>query len=177
MRLNKSGFTIVELLIVIVVIAILAAISIVAYNGIQARAKLTLQTAEINRIGKAIQLWSAEKGTSFASSDAGVGRTGVGEFQRKNDSVYPSSQSIEDVLRAAGYFMQPINPDAFSGTYVLLSPCTTPSDPRWVVYARVTPAPPKPVSQQVAETGCTHPYLTTFTDPSGSYQRNFVRAY
>ncbi|MBC7512702.1 prepilin-type N-terminal cleavage/methylation domain-containing protein [Candidatus Saccharibacteria bacterium] len=34
-----KGFTIVELLIAIVVIAILAAISIVAYNGVQQRAK------------------------------------------------------------------------------------------------------------------------------------------
>ena len=38
MRKNV-GFTIVELLIVIVVIGILAAITIVAYNGIQDRAK------------------------------------------------------------------------------------------------------------------------------------------
>ncbi|MFZ1242596.1 MAG: prepilin-type N-terminal cleavage/methylation domain-containing protein [Candidatus Saccharimonas sp.] len=39
---NKRGFTIVELLIVIVVIAILAAISIVNYNGIQQRVKNTI---------------------------------------------------------------------------------------------------------------------------------------
>jgi prepilin-type N-terminal cleavage/methylation domain-containing protein len=38
MTKSKSGFTIVELLIVIVVIAILAAISVVAYTGIQQRA-------------------------------------------------------------------------------------------------------------------------------------------
>ena len=38
LRKNQKGFTIVELLIVVVVIAILAAISIVAYTGITARA-------------------------------------------------------------------------------------------------------------------------------------------
>ncbi|MFA5172749.1 MAG: prepilin-type N-terminal cleavage/methylation domain-containing protein, partial [Sulfuriferula sp.] len=36
---KESGFTIVELLIVIVVIGILAAITIVAYSGITSRAK------------------------------------------------------------------------------------------------------------------------------------------
>lgn len=39
---RREGFTIVELLIVIVVIAILAAISIVSYTGIQQRANNTV---------------------------------------------------------------------------------------------------------------------------------------
>jgi prepilin-type N-terminal cleavage/methylation domain-containing protein len=44
-----SGFTIVELLIVIVVIGILAAITITAYNGVQSKARntSTIQTARI----------------------------------------------------------------------------------------------------------------------------------
>lgn len=51
-----SGFTIVELLIVIVVIAILATISVVAYNGIQSRANDSRVTADLTSLKKAIQL-------------------------------------------------------------------------------------------------------------------------
>jgi len=48
---NKlRGFTIVELLIVIVVIAILASISIVSYNGIQNRAKASAATATAKNV-------------------------------------------------------------------------------------------------------------------------------
>lgn len=49
-RNKQGGFTIVELLIVIVVIAILAAITIVAYNGIQNRAKTTAGQELANQI-------------------------------------------------------------------------------------------------------------------------------
>ncbi len=63
MSKSARGFTIVELLIVIVVIAILAAISIVAYNGIQSRAKVNQQTAAIAQYVKAIQVYIADKGS------------------------------------------------------------------------------------------------------------------
>lgn len=49
---RQRGFTIVELLIVIVVIAILAAITIVAYNGIQNRGKTAAGQAQANAFVK-----------------------------------------------------------------------------------------------------------------------------
>ena len=55
-KIMKKGFTIVELLIVIVVIAILAAISIVAYNGIQNRSKVTKANSDLVTLRKAIEV-------------------------------------------------------------------------------------------------------------------------
>jgi prepilin-type N-terminal cleavage/methylation domain-containing protein len=51
---KQSAFTIVELLIVIVVIGILAAITIVAYNGIQTRARNGQVIAGVNVYYKAV---------------------------------------------------------------------------------------------------------------------------
>ena len=53
---KAAGFTIVELLIVIVVIGILAAITIVAYSGIQEKAKVTEANSDLSQLSKAIQI-------------------------------------------------------------------------------------------------------------------------
>ena len=55
--IRTSGFTIVELLIVIVVIGILAAITIVAFNGIQNRASDTSVQSDLTNVGKKIQAY------------------------------------------------------------------------------------------------------------------------
>lgn len=59
---TPKGFTIVELLIVIVVIGILAAISIVSYNGIQARGRDAQRLSDMNTIVKALEIYKAEHG-------------------------------------------------------------------------------------------------------------------
>jgi prepilin-type N-terminal cleavage/methylation domain-containing protein len=59
---QQIGFTIVELLIVIVVVAILAAITIVAYNGIQSRARDAERSQDIISIQKVVELYYTDKG-------------------------------------------------------------------------------------------------------------------
>lgn len=58
-----KGFTIVELLIVIVVIAILAAISIVAYNGIQTRAENNKTISAVSQYTKSLRLFKEDSGS------------------------------------------------------------------------------------------------------------------
>lgn len=59
---KTTGFTIVELLIVIVVIAILAAITIIAYNGIQTRAENTKTTNAVEAYVKALSMYATDNG-------------------------------------------------------------------------------------------------------------------
>jgi prepilin-type N-terminal cleavage/methylation domain-containing protein len=73
---KERGFTIVELLIVIVVIAILAAITIVAYNGIQNRAKTTSAQSAAQTAAKKAEAYNADAtGYPLLSTDL-TGATG-----------------------------------------------------------------------------------------------------
>jgi len=65
---NKHhGFTIVELLIVIVIIATLAAITIVAYNGIQQRARVSRTNAALTQAKKKLELYKVDN-SSYPTS-------------------------------------------------------------------------------------------------------------
>lgn len=56
---NQKGFTIVELLIVIVVIGILAAITIVAFNGVQNRGKTSSAQSAATSLDKKAEAYNA----------------------------------------------------------------------------------------------------------------------
>lgn len=66
---KQTGFTIVELLIVIVVIGILAAITVVAYNGIQSRATNTARVAAARQALGVVQAYKAVNGDYPALPD------------------------------------------------------------------------------------------------------------
>jgi len=94
---KNRGFTIVELLIVIVVIAILAAISIVSYNGIQQRARDTSRKNDVAAIAKALHLYNIDNG-NYATSGCGNGG-GSGWF----DYTYGTNTPTVDCLINGGY--------------------------------------------------------------------------
>lgn len=68
----RRGFTIVELLIVIVVIAVLAAITIVAYNGIQAKARDSGRMTKLGQLTRGLELYYANNGR-YPTIDHGLG--------------------------------------------------------------------------------------------------------
>lgn len=69
--MKRQGFTVVELLIVIVVVGILAAITIVAYSGIQRRAGENSVQADLRNIGQSIEVYATlNDGIYPAGADA-----------------------------------------------------------------------------------------------------------
>lgn len=67
-RQKQTGFTIVELLIVVVVIAILAAITIVAYNGITNRAKQSAVASLATQVQKKLSIYAAVNNDQYPAT-------------------------------------------------------------------------------------------------------------
>lgn len=77
---RRAGFTIVELLIVIIVIAILATITIVAFSGIQRQARDTKRKQDVAQIAKQLQVHSFTNGPIFTGSGCGSAGNGAGWY-------------------------------------------------------------------------------------------------
>jgi len=74
---KQKGFTIVELLIVIVVIGILAAITIVAYNGIQARARVSSVSTALSQAAQKLAVYQVDNPDLYPADKTALGALGV----------------------------------------------------------------------------------------------------
>lgn len=82
LKQRQSGFTIVELLIVIVIIGILATLVIVTFSGVQQKARDTERKTDINAVQKQIEAFYANKGYYPTVTDL-------------NDATFRSSNDIK----------------------------------------------------------------------------------
>jgi prepilin-type N-terminal cleavage/methylation domain-containing protein len=93
-RQKDSGFTIVELLVVIVVIGILAAITIVSYTGITARAKTAQAQANANSV---VQLVNAYTSDSTANNGGnGTYPANVAAWASYTTTTVPSGVTVSN---------------------------------------------------------------------------------
>ncbi len=83
---RRRGFTIVELLIVIVVIAILAAITVVAYGGIQNSTRNSRVMSEIRQVAQLVEAYNIQNG-SYPST-GGISRV-------YTDTNCPASSDVD----------------------------------------------------------------------------------
>jgi|GEM_PF-2490319 len=86
---KKNGFTIVELLIVIVIIAILAALTVIAFNGVNARADKAAMISDLNNVHKLVDNYYAVNGTMPTTTSQL--NNGVGFTATKDSSVQITS--------------------------------------------------------------------------------------
>ena len=96
LRTKRSGFTIVELLIVIVVIAILAAISVVAYRSIQVRVHNSLRLAEAQEWVKLFEIYNKLAGDYLVEDRFCLGR----DFPKYGGRTVGSCWDANGVVRA-----------------------------------------------------------------------------
>ncbi len=113
---RTNGFTVIELLVVIVVIGILATITIVSFNGVQQRARLVVAQVDLANLSKQLELYKIDKGsypivvtnTSYSMDDmatvlkdAKLYSDTRGSSQRKKSFIYCVDSSYANYIIAA----------------------------------------------------------------------------
>ena len=172
MRKTMSGFTLVELLIVIVVIGILASITIVSYNGAQKRARDSKRIDDVAQIGRGLQLWAGSD-KSLTTFSGGTGGQGYGWFENNYGGA---NIAIKQVLLNTKLATSGIHDPRFvnmSQDYVIAL-CTTASDNRRVVMAKLEQAPSKTVALQITQASCTSGSYSSWVTTNGM---NYAKVY
>jgi prepilin-type N-terminal cleavage/methylation domain-containing protein len=137
---SRRGFTIVELLIVIVVIGILAAITIVAYNGIQGRAIAATLQSDLDNASKQLKLYQVDNSAYPTTNDCSAspaagsiclkasGSTTYTAFQVSNASSTSQSFCLTATNNGNSYRVtNDTTPTAGSCSGVMLSGVSCPS--------------------------------------------------
>ena len=104
---RADGFTIVELLIVVVVIAILAAITIVSYNGITNRAKNSAAATAAEQAAKKVMTYAITNSDQYPAtlSDAGISDGSASYQYRVDNNANPKTFCVTATTQNVSYWV------------------------------------------------------------------------
>jgi serine/threonine-protein kinase len=108
---KRHGFTVIELVVVIVVIGILAAIAIVVYSGVTRRAVETSMQSDLDGASSALEFDNRQNGSYPSNSSSANGGQGL---------VATSGNTLTYVLKPYGYCLATVN-SGTPNTYVYKS--------------------------------------------------------
>ena len=118
---SQVGFTIVELLIVVVVIAILAAITIVSYNGITQRAYTTSSLSTVDVVRDKALTWYSLLGSYPDLAQLRTNSLSPSDIDTPGGAAGPAEAKLDDPSIAIGASMDPTR--ANNGKTVNYTPC------------------------------------------------------
>ena len=147
---NKKGFTIVELLIVIVVIGILATLVIVTFTGIQQKGRNSQRQTDINAVQSHVESFYAQHGFYPALGDM----NNAAFVQKYMKGLDP--EALKDPKGSASTLANAAAASVYS--YVTEGTCTAQTG---------SPLPDEPT--QATGSDCTGYTLTATLEPSGTY--------
>jgi len=102
----SRGFTIVELLIVVVVIGVLATITIVAFNGLQERARASAVSAALSQATRKLEFYAVENGGYPAAlADAGISDGSNVSYQYAASAAPSSTYCVTGTQSSTSYWV------------------------------------------------------------------------
>jgi len=163
----ERGFTIVELLVVVVVIAILASVTVVAYGNISNKAKDSVVKQEVSTIVKALQMYSIRtEDTQFIGDGSNCGYHGTGYI----GGEYLGNPTIKECLVSVS------SPDLVKmgrTNSIMKINCMFNGEYRVYILAQMRTEPQNPNMIESICNPATSPYWTTLADWDVTYGMNY----
>jgi len=164
---KQTGFTIVELLIVIVVIGILTAIAVVAYGNIQQKARDTRRASDISAIAKAVHRWSIDTSQDFSAMPSGYNGVVASGWYNSNYST----NSFKGILVDANYLKNsiddPIDTKTAPARAYMIAPCIDGDSKTRIIMTNMETTQSQTIAQQIGSPACTSSTFTSFVSSYG----------
>jgi general secretion pathway protein G len=127
MKTKRQAFTLIELLLVMVILVVLAAVVVPRFAGRSEQARIAAATTDVNNLDNAVELFEQDAGR-YPSNDEGLGalvnqpanvRTWHGPYIKKGVPVDPWGNAYvyryPGTQNQTGYYLYSMGPDGREG--------------------------------------------------------------